>query len=190
MTRDSRECAYCGKIGCQHQAFTDEALTTPSTESLRAIGESNKIASWQLVNKDGALIKPGEEVREGDHFLNPRLFANDYAGLEAWVCGALGHPIAVRNGDRRTLSCVCGRWKKQIVSDPDGGATGEVLITALKHEKEQLQKRVAELREAIEPFARLGGEAEHLHYRDESPVYGINSETITYGDLRRAWRVQ
>lgn len=137
MKKPKQECAYCGQIDCQHVRGTDQHFRELQARKLTA---------------DNGFVWP----------VRSQVLVNDDDFVRDLLCAAMHHPIAVRRGDFKTLSCVCGKWRKQISEDLDG-AVSQVTVDALQDQVRQCQRRIQDLRGALEDtieWLELEGESD------------------------------
>lgn len=61
-------------------------------------------------------------------------------------------------------------------------------VLALARQAEAMNREMAELREALQPFARLADElsVDMGSKPNDRPIWGFNGAELTYGDFRRA----
>ena len=103
-----------------------------------------------------ALLRVGPD---GVETIRNQVVINDDEWLAALICRALQHPIAIRRGDFKTLTCICGAWERKIIEDPLPGPSGEVLIADLTArleaktvQYERLKQALGAIHEVIRPF--------------------------------------
>lgn len=84
------------------------------------------------------------------------------AFLEYFVCAATGHQPATRNGFNST-SCLCGVWHRQVTWPADDEVS-MVTVEALREEVRQCQRRIQDLRGALEDTIEYRFDYGHGHY--------------------------
>lgn len=98
-----------------------------------------------FTNEHSVLFEEGAVVRQ-----NPIIWANNEHQLTSFVCRAMGHPVTVRRGDFKTLTCVCGAWQTKIIEDPLPGASSDVLVASLQQRLDDTTRYMRDYRAKLQ----------------------------------------